>query len=297
MALGKTQQFREDYDQTYAQVARSDNTNVVFTLAASLGWKVESLDVCTAFLQSELESGRKVYLRIPEGVEVSETGNSDAPFRLTFGADCVLGKQIHYSNMGKQLTLRLKKSIYGLKQSPRQWYKTLSGFFDYLGFVKSAFDGGIFLQWLKPPELLGLVMIAVIHVDDVALVDTLLWKWALEEARMAFEKHFKTTNYGEITAYDGKRIERRGHHLLLDQCLYLETIPERFEMTDVNPISTPMEARVCYLTRSAEEASHPQGEYRKAIGSLIAAGPTRLDIVYLVGVLSSFVPTLQKPTG
>ena len=51
----------------------------------------------------------------------------------------------------KHLVCRLKKNLYGLKQTPRQWYKKFDSFMvehgydktasDYCVFVKKFFDG------------------------------------------------------------------------------------------------------------------------------------------------------------
>ena len=51
-----------------------------------------------------------------------------------------------YERGNKEHILWLKKAIYGLKQSGREWYKCLSGTFMKLGFWKSASDAAIFYR-------------------------------------------------------------------------------------------------------------------------------------------------------
>jgi len=58
---------------------------------------LEQLDVETTFLHGELEED--IYMAQPDGLQVP-------------------GKE--------EYVCRLKKSLYGLKQSPRQWYRGLT---------------------------------------------------------------------------------------------------------------------------------------------------------------------------
>jgi hypothetical protein len=162
IAQGHTQIYGPDYDQTYAPVAKAENTNVILAIAASRRWKVTSMDVCSAFLESEMEKDRKVYLRIPEGIDVDPN-----TWEMAFSGHLPAKRKTHYSPNSHKLTILLNKSIYCLKQSPRQWYKLVSSFFLEIGFVKATFDGGIFLLW----ENSILIVIAIMHVNDIAFVD------------------------------------------------------------------------------------------------------------------------------
>lgn len=300
VAQGYTQQYGIDYDQTYAPVASANNTNIIFALAASNNWPIISIDVCCAFLESDIEPGRTIYLKIPEGVEIDPQ-----TLEMTIGAPLGPIKKAHYSAVGKRLTLRLKKSIYGLKQSPRSWYILLDSFFKEVGFQKSLFDGGVFILYtstsstalnassasIKPPE-----MLAVIHVDDIAFVDVLKQPGRMKYVKDTFKARFRMSDLGDVSAYVGRRILRDPDKclLLIDQKHYLESVLERFQMADCTPCYTPMEVKLKLSPCSTDEEKHDISQYRSAIGSLIAAGPTRPDICYAVGVVSRFVSDPSK---
>jgi len=57
---------------------------------------------------------------------------------------------------------RLNRSIYGLKQSPRQWYQRLTGFLIPLGYVTAHFDSCILIH-------LEHKVIVTIYVDDITI--------------------------------------------------------------------------------------------------------------------------------
>ena len=90
VARGYTQDYGEDYLDTFAPVAKSHTIRILISLAVNLEWDLWQMDVKNAFLQGELED--EVYMKPPPGMEdMVKPGN----------------------------VLRLKKTIYGLKQSPR----------------------------------------------------------------------------------------------------------------------------------------------------------------------------------
>ncbi|CAM8893486.1 unnamed protein product [Rhodiola kirilowii] len=67
---------------------------VVLSLVASLDFEIDQMDVKTAFLHGDLD--KETYMEQPEGFQVE-------------------GKEDY--------VCRRQKSLYGLKQAARQWYK------------------------------------------------------------------------------------------------------------------------------------------------------------------------------
>ena len=80
-------------------MVKHTSIQVLLPLVAQYDMELEQLDVKTAFLHGDLEETK--YMSQPEGfVEVEE----------------------------EDLVCRLNKSLYRLKQSPRQWYKRFDSF-------------------------------------------------------------------------------------------------------------------------------------------------------------------------
>ncbi len=89
VAKGYAQRDGIDYTETYAPVARFNSIRVILAIAAERDMELHQMDVKTAFLYGELKE--TVYMDQPEG----------------------------YIVKNPNLVCRLKKSLYGLKQSPK----------------------------------------------------------------------------------------------------------------------------------------------------------------------------------
>ncbi|KAG7556886.1 Integrase catalytic core [Arabidopsis suecica] len=135
VARGFTQTYGDDYRETFAPVAKQHTVKVVLSLAVNLDWELWQMDVKNAFLQGELEE--EVYMTPPPGLE-------------------------NLVASGK--VLRLRKAIYGLKQSPRAWYHKLSSTLKANGFKKSESDHTLFT--LQNDQ--GIVVV-LIYVDDLII--------------------------------------------------------------------------------------------------------------------------------
>lgn len=94
VAKGYTQTYGIDYTEIFTPVAKINTIRVLLSLAANLDWPLQQFDVKNAFLYEELSE--EVYINLPPGCMI--------PTKLS------------------QKVCRLKKSLYGLKQSPRAWF-------------------------------------------------------------------------------------------------------------------------------------------------------------------------------
>jgi hypothetical protein len=65
----------------------------------------------------------------------------------------------------KDLVCKLKKSLYGLKQSPRMWYQNFDTYILGLGFVRSRDDHCVYSK-----QIGNHFIYVVLYVDDMLLV-------------------------------------------------------------------------------------------------------------------------------
>lgn len=116
-------------------MAKLNTVNVLLSLAANLDWPLHQLDIKNAFLNGDLEE--EVYIEIPMGLRSSY-------------------------NSGKMC--RLYKSLYGLKQSIRDWFERFSGALKTLGYTQCQFDDTLFVKHCG-----GKINILIVYVDDIVL--------------------------------------------------------------------------------------------------------------------------------
>ena len=109
VAKGYTQAYGINYGETFAPVAKITIIRVLFSLAANLDWPLHQFDVKNTFLHGNLEE--EVYMDPPPG--------------------CKMGPNT--SNM----VCKLRKSLYGLKQSPRVWFGRFSKSMKDFGYKQS----------------------------------------------------------------------------------------------------------------------------------------------------------------
>ena len=119
VAKGFTQTYGINYQETFAPVAKINSIRVLLSLVVNSNWPLYQLDVKNAFLNGDLEE--EVFMSPPPSFEES------------FG-------------VGK--VCKLKKSLYGLKQSPRAWFECFGKVIKHYGYTQSQPDHDI-LQTFK----------------------------------------------------------------------------------------------------------------------------------------------------
>ena len=131
VVLGNNQTEGEDFTETFAPVAKLSTVRIILKLAAAKGWLVHQMDVQNVFLHGDLEE--EIYMKLPQGFTCSD------PTKVC----------------------RLKKSLYGIRQSPRCWYAKLIAALTQFGFSHDYADHSLF------SKIRGLICLHIlVYVDD-----------------------------------------------------------------------------------------------------------------------------------
>ncbi|GKV31082.1 hypothetical protein SLEP1_g39821 [Rubroshorea leprosula] len=134
---GFSQKKGIDFDEIFSPVVKMSSIRVVLGLAASMNLELEQLDVKTAFLHGDLHE--EIYMDQPEGFEEK-------------------GKE--------HMVCKLKKSLYGLEQAPRQWYKKFDSFMMSHGYQRTNVDPCVYIRSF--PD--GNFIILLLYVDDMLIL-------------------------------------------------------------------------------------------------------------------------------
>ena len=131
-------------------------------------------------------------------------------------------------------------------------------------------------------------LIITIYVDDLGLFATS--KNEMAKLKQDLKDNFTMTDLCEMKKILGIQVVRdqQAGTLKILQSTYIDKILAHFNMTDANPVSTPLYESV-KLEDTKEQVDDPTMPYAKAIGSLMyAAIQTRLDISFTVQHLSQY---------
>lgn len=228
VAQGYSQTQGLDFDEIFAPVARYDSLRLLLALSASENWKPRQLDVKSAFLYGLLKE--EVYMELPEGSK----------------------KDGHVA--------KLNRCIYGLKQSPREWYFRLVEFLRPNGFQVSSFDPCILVH------ASGGLFIAI-YVDDSSLFgpsDELMG-----EIISLLKSEFKINDMGHLHWLLGIQIEYPDSGIVLSQRAFIDKILTRFSMQDCNPVLTPVDPNQQLQKSQDAETRASATTYQQIIGSMM----------------------------
>ena len=173
----------------------------------------------------------------------------------------------------EELVCKLKKSIYGLKQSPHCWNSTLDAYLKKLGFIQMASDPCIYYQKTDS----DIVYIGV-YVDDIILAER--DEKRLQEIKGNFSKKFDFKDLGELKYFLGIQDNGKGF-IWIGQPAYTKNLLKSYGMQDSNPTSTPVDANSKLQPAKNPDEPLNQTEYQSAVGSLMyLAVSSRPDIAY-----------------
>ncbi|CAB0006607.1 unnamed protein product, partial [Nesidiocoris tenuis] len=139
VARGFTQEYGVDYNETYAPVSRLSSLRMIMALAVQHDMEIIQMDVETAYLNGELEE--TIFMEAPECLEeILNDIVKEEKGKIKDSAE----KMLKDLQTGKTVC-RLKKSLYGLKQSGRQWYKKLDEKLKQLGMETTSADPCVYI--------------------------------------------------------------------------------------------------------------------------------------------------------
>ena len=161
VAKGYTQREGIDYEETFSPVIRFASLRAILAIVAKLDLELVQMDVKTAFLHGELDE--EIFMDQPEG------------FR---------------SEGQESKVCRLKRSIYGLKQSSRQWYLRFHRAVLTYGFTMIEQDHCVYLNRSKTGFL-----ILTLYVDDILMASN--DKKLVSETKVWLSSQFDMKDMGE----------------------------------------------------------------------------------------------------
>ncbi|KAL0304083.1 UNVERIFIED_CONTAM: Retrovirus-related Pol polyprotein from transposon TNT 1-94 [Sesamum radiatum] len=203
---------------------------------------------------------------------------------------------LRYKARNPEHVCLLKKSLYGLKQSPRQWNKKFDNFMKTLMFHKSAYDPCLYFKFVNNAPIF-----LVLYVDDMLIASPDLSM--IEKLQNDLRKTFEMKDLGNAKKILGMTIDRdrKTSSIFLNQKAYVISVLEKFSMINAKSSSVPL-APHFQLSKDQSPKSDSEKKlmekvpYSNAIGSVMYLMVcTRPDIAYAVSCLSRYMSNAGPP--
>jgi len=267
VAKGYAQKEGVDYNEIFSPVVKHTSIRVLLAMVAMDNMELEQMDVKTAFLHGHIEE--EIYMKQPDG----------------------------FIARGKEgQVCKLKKSLYGLKQSPRQWYKRFDLFMINNGFVRCDYDSCVYLRSLGD----GTHVFLLLYVDDMLIAAKEMKH--IDDLKLKLHGEFEMKDLGSAKKILGMEISRDTEkgEILLTQRSYIRKILERYNLENAKQVATPISAHFklslkCSPSTEKERRDMERVPYASAVGSVMYAMIcTRPDISHAVSLVSRYMANPGK---
>lgn len=183
--------------------------------------------------------------------------------------------------------LRLKKSLYGLRKTSRQWYAKLSSAFLSCCFILAPSDHSLFVKHQGSSFIALLVYVndVIVASNDLALVI---------EVKNYLHDQFKIKDLGELKYFLGMEVAHSKQVLHICQNKFTKDLLQATGFITSKPAPTPMNFN-CRLIKEGKALLDVK-EYRQLVGKLLYLTTTRPNISFPIQQLSQFLdcPTEQN---
>ena len=244
-----------DYFDTNSPVTRINSIRMVFAIAPLRNLEVHQMDVKTAFLNVELDE--EIYMEQPEDFSILRQGKK---------------------------VCKLVKSLYRLKQAPKQWHGKFDNVIMSHGLKINECDKCVFVKQVEHRYV-----IVCMYIDDMLFVGS--DDKMITSTKNILNSRFDMKDMGLVDVILGMKLIRTSYGLILSRSHYVDNILGKFDK-DNSGIGRILVDVTLHLSKNKGE-SVSQVEYSRVIGILMyLMSYTRPNIAYSISKLSSYMSNL-----
>ena len=262
--------FRGDLERAsyegnpYSPLVGWPTVRAALLLAATHGWKSRQVDFTLAFCQSPQK--REVFMELPQ-------------YYRPNGFE------------GRDVVLRLEKSIYGQMDSPKLFYEHLCAGMNALGFEPTLSDPCLFVHKTLPIMVLN-------YCDDQIWLspnDKHIEEYVQKLAELGYDLTLEPK--GDMFGFLGIDFKRNGSSMELTQVGLIQKVINYTGMGKANSLPTPA-LREPLGSDPNGEPFNEEWNYAAAIGMLLyISSNTRPDIQFAVHQAARFTHSPRKSHG
>jgi hypothetical protein len=252
----------------------------IFALEIMWGVTPEAGDIPNAYPRAQVEDWLNVHLYLPKGKKLTNEELNK------------LGVQSE-----KQVTLKLKKSLYGLKQAGRLWNDMLNEFLvNKLSFRRCKTDRCMYVKVVGSD-----IIVVGIYVDDILVTGT---RKQVVDDFFEDAKQMEIKYLGKVNKFLGIRVSQdEDGGMWLDQEATIEEMLIKFNLQDANTVRLPIGAdyednqeNQEKLPKYSQNGEVTVRDFQSLAGSLLwVARCTQPDILFAVHCITrkTHAPTAQ----
>jgi hypothetical protein len=191
VARGFSQQIYEDYNETFAPVARMNSLKIFLKISLDLEHERIVIDFTAAYLYGRVNE--ELYIDPPAGWDCKE-GN----------------------------VLKVEKALYGTKQAGRSWYEQIKDFLiSTMKLVKCKSETCIFISENSN-------FMIILYVDDAII--SFKFKKDYEDFMKIIKEKYEIGEEGPLTWYLGAKIYDYGERIFMSQKDYIEKLIAKYKI-------------------------------------------------------------------
>ena len=197
VAKGYRQLRGVDYQETFASTANLTSVRALLQIATQHDLILRQMDDKTTHLNAPIDC--EIYMDQAEGFEVPSSSNG-------------------------RLVYKLNKSLYGLKQSCRNWNNVLHCFLLDNQFIQNPVDDCVYIK-----QSGSKMVVMLVWVDDIIIAasDMVL----MSETKQMLKERFRMKDLGRPSYFLGIDFEQGDGFVKMNKRRYLSKVLERFEMS------------------------------------------------------------------
>ncbi|KAL4570881.1 hypothetical protein LXL04_026545 [Taraxacum kok-saghyz] len=180
----------------------------------------------------------------------------------------------------------LQEDVYMSQPLDLAWYDELKSHLLTLGFKPIISDSSLFILNTNSTYIIVLV-----YVHDIIVTGPSSTHVSKFISHLA--NKFSLKDLGSLSYFLGVEVLPHSRGILLSQRKYIHDILARANMSDCNPISTPMTSTAPLTLTGGDPHTSPT-DYRALVGALQYLSLTRPDVAFTVNKLSQF---MHAPTS
>ncbi len=250
----------------YSPLVGWPTVRTALTLAAAKGWKSRQVDFTLAFCQSPQPEDKPLYMELPQ-------------FYRPQGME------------GRDVVLKMNKSIYGQVDSPKLFYEHLSRGMDALGFEPSASDPCLFIH--KEHKIMVLN-----YCDDQIWLspdNNLIEKYVKQLQDIGYDLTLEEE--GDLFGFLGINFERNGKAIKLTQAGLIKKVINYMGMSKATSRDTPAAQEALGSDKDGLPFDK-EWSYPAAVGMLLyLSSNTRPDVQFAVHSAARHTHSPKKSHG